>query len=69
MNSSAGSNDSEIKSVVYLISFGTTVWIIAGISLAIAGSESKVIWTCLAGTALGLWGIRYSKRRAKRSGI
>ena len=69
MSSSADSNHSEIKTVVYLISFGTIIWMIAGIALAIAGSESKVIWTCLAGTALGLWGIRYSKRRAKRSGI
>lgn len=62
-------NNSEIKSVVTLISLGTVAWVIAGLYLAITGAESKVIWTCVAGTALGLWGIRYSKRRAARSGI
>jgi len=62
-------NNSEIKSVVTLISFGTAAWIIAGIVFAITGSDAKVIWTCVAGALLGAWGVRYSKRRAKRSGI
>jgi len=60
---------SEIKSVVTLISFGTAAWVIAAIVCLITGAESKVIWTCVAGALLGVWGIRYSKRRAKRSGI
>jgi hypothetical protein len=60
---------SEIKSVVTLITFGTVAWIIAGLVLAIIGAEAKVIWTCVAGATLGAWGIRYSKRRAARSGI
>ena len=62
-------NNSEIKSVVTLISFGTAAWVIAGIVFAINGADAKVIWTCVAGALLGAWGIRYSKRRAKRSGI
>ena len=60
---------SEISSVVTLITFGTVAWVIAAIALAISGSDSKLIWTCVAGTVLGAWGIRYSKRRAARSGI
>ena len=60
---------SEISSVVTLITFGTVVWVIAAIVLAISGADSKLIWTCVAGTALGAWGIRYSKRRAAHSGI
>ena len=60
---------SEISSVVTLITFGTVVWVIAAIVLAISGADSKLIWTCVAGTALGAWGIRYSKRRATRSSI
>ena len=69
MSSSADSDYSDIKSVTTLISLGTIIWIIAGIALAITGADSKIIWTCVVGAALGLWGIRYSKRRAKRSGI
>jgi hypothetical protein len=60
---------SEIKSVVTLISFGTVAWVIAGIVLVITGADAKVIWTCVVGAVLGAWGIRYSKRRAVRSGI
>jgi hypothetical protein len=65
----ASSVSSEIKSVVTLISFGTAAWVIAGLVLAITGADAKVIWTCVAGAVLGAWGIRYSKRRAARSGI
>ena len=60
---------SEIKSVVTLISFGTVAWVIVGIVLAVTGADAKVIWTCVAGAVLGASGIRYSKRRAARSGI
>lgn len=62
-------NKSEIKSVVTLITLGAIAWVIAGLYFAITGAESKLIWTCVAGTALGAWGIRYSKRRAARNGI
>jgi hypothetical protein len=62
-------NKSDIKSVVTLITFGTVAWVIAGAYLFITGAESKVIWTCVAGAALGAWGISSSKRRAARSGI
>jgi glycopeptide antibiotics resistance protein len=62
-------NNSEIKSVVTLISFGTAAWVIAAIVFAITGADAKVIWTCVSGALLGAWGVRYSKRRAKRSGI
>jgi hypothetical protein len=62
-------NESEIKSVVTLITFGTVAWVIAGLYFVITSAESKLIWTCVAGAVLGAWGIRYSKRRARRSGI
>lgn len=62
-------NKSEITSVVTLITFGTVAWVVAAIALTISGADSKLIWTCVAGAALGAWGIRYSKRRADRSGI
>jgi hypothetical protein len=62
-------NKSVIKSVVTLITLGTIAWVIAGLYFVIIGEESKLIWTCVVGAALGTWGIRYSKRRAARSGI
>lgn len=63
------SSTANSKSVVTLIAFGTALWMMAGIYLAITGAESRVIATCISGTALGLWGVRYTKRRAARSGI
>jgi hypothetical protein len=62
-------NKSEIKSVVTLITLGTVAWVIAGLYFAITSADSKLIWTCVAGAVLGAWGIRYSRRRAARSGI
>ena len=62
-------NKSEIKSVVTLITLGTVAWVIAGLYFVITSADSKMVWTCVVGAALGAWGIGYSKRRAARSGI
>jgi hypothetical protein len=69
VSSNNSDNKSEIKSVVTLITLGTVAWVIAGLYFVITSADSKMVWTCLAGAALGAWGIRYSKRRAARSGI
>lgn len=60
---------SKISSVVALISAGTLAWVAAAVIALAAGSEAKIIWTCVVGAALGLIGIRYSIRRNKRSAI
>lgn len=60
---------SNIRSVVTLVAIGTICWMVAGVVALIAGAESKIIWTCVVGAALGLVGIRYSIRRDRRSGI
>jgi uncharacterized membrane protein HdeD (DUF308 family) len=60
---------STIASVVTLVSVGTICWIVAGVIALAIGAESKVIWTCVVGAALGVMGIRYSIRRNNRDGI
>lgn len=60
---------STITSVVTLVSIGTICWIAAGVIALAMGAESKVLWTCFVGAALGLTGIRYSIRRNQKSGI
>jgi uncharacterized membrane protein YjjB (DUF3815 family) len=65
----SSNNNSEIKSVVTLITLGTVAWVIAGFYFVITGADSKLIWTCVAGAVFGTWGAVYSKRRAARSGI
>ena len=66
MTSGQGSN---IKTVVFLIALGCIAWLAAGVVAIAIGAEAKVIWTCVVGAALGVIGIRYSIRRARRSGI
>ena len=66
MTSRQGSN---IKTVVLLIALGSIAWLAAGVVALAMGAEAKVIWTCVVGAALGVIGIRYSIRRARRSGI
>ena len=66
MSDAQGSN---IKTVVLLIAVGSIAWLVAGIVALAIGAAAKVIWTCVVGAALGAIGIRYSIRRARRSGI
>jgi hypothetical protein len=60
---------SNIKTVVFLIALGSIGWLAAGVVALAMGAESKVIWTCVVGAALGAIGIRYSIRRSRRTGI
>jgi len=66
MTTPGGSN---IKTVVILIALGSIGWLAAGVVALAMGAESKVIWTCVVGAALGAIGIRYSVRRSRRTGI
>lgn len=61
--------ESNLKNTVVLIAVGTIAWLIAGAAFLVAGSESKYVWTCVCGATLGVIGIRYTIRRARRSGI
>jgi predicted RND superfamily exporter protein len=65
----AQAQGSNIKSVVALIALGSVIWLAAGVVAIAIGAESKIIWTCVVGAVLGAIGIRYSIRRARRSGI
>jgi hypothetical protein len=60
---------SRLRNVVTLVAFGTSCWVAAGVIALAVGAETKIIWTCVSGTALGLIGIRYTIRRNRRSGI
>ena len=63
------SEKSPIKTVVILVAIGTIAWLIAGMDAITLDADSKYIWTCVVGAALGVTGIRYSIRRDRRSGI
>jgi hypothetical protein len=65
----AQAQGSNIKTVVALIALGSVMWLAAGVVAIAIGAESKIIWTCVVGAALGAIGIRYSIRRARRGGI
>ena len=61
--------DRKIRTVVILVTIGTIAWLIAGMVALIIGTDTKIFWTCVLGATLGAIGVRYSIRRAKRSGI
>jgi NhaP-type Na+/H+ or K+/H+ antiporter len=61
--------DRKVRTVVILVTIGTIAWLIAGLIAVVIGTEAKIIWTCVFGALLGATGVRYSIRRAKRSGI
>jgi hypothetical protein len=51
------------------IMVGVVLWLVAAVISLAANAEAKIVWTCLAGALLGLLGIRYTIRRARRSGL
>lgn len=61
--------DSNTKTVVKLITLGSIGWMIAGAIAVVMDAQSKVIWACVVGAALGAFGLRYTIRRSRRSGI
>jgi hypothetical protein len=61
--------DKKIRNVIILVTIGTLSWLVAGAFAIVIGAESKIIWTCVFGALFGAMGVRYSIRRAKRSGI
>jgi hypothetical protein len=60
---------SNTKTAVLLITIGSIAWMAAGVVAITMDAQSKVIWTCVVGAALGAFGARYTIRRSRRSGI
>ena len=52
-----------------VITIGVVLWLVAAVFFLAVNSEAKLVWTCLVGALLGLLGIRYTVRRARRSGL
>jgi hypothetical protein len=61
--------EKNLRSIVLLITAGTIAWLIAGAVFLVLGSDTKYVWTCVCGAALGVFGVRYTIRRSRRSGI
>ena len=59
----------NVRSTVILIVVGTSAWVVAGVIAIALSAQSKIVWTCVMGAGLGLIGIRYTIRRARRSGL
>ncbi len=58
-----------MRSAIPVIIIGIILWTIALVIAIIANAMAKVIFACVLGISLGLIGIRYTKRRAKREGL
>ena len=58
----------NMRSAIPIIIIGIILWSIALIVAILANAMAKVIFACLLGITLGMIGIRYTKRRAKREG-
>ena len=55
-----------MRSAIPIIIAGIVLWTIALVIAIIVNAVTKIVLTCLLGITLGLIGIRYTKRRAKR---
>ena len=57
-----------MRAAVVTIISGIVIWSIALVILIAIGASSEKIYTCIVGALLGLIGLRYTIRRAKREG-
>ena len=58
-----------MRKSIPIILAGIVIWSVILVIAIIVHAVAKVILTCLVAIAFGFWGIRYTKRRAKREGI
>jgi len=56
----------HLRSAITVIIVGIALWFIALIFAIGIDASPKVIWICSTGIALGVIGLRYTIRRAKR---
>ena len=59
----------NVRSVVIQLWVGVSAWVVAGIIALLLNAQSKIIWTCVSGAVLGMVGIYYTIRRARKSEI
>ena len=57
-----------MRAAVATIISGIVIWSVALVILIAIGASSEKIYTCIVGALLGLIGLRYTIRRAKREG-
>lgn len=69
MTQQAKSPKAALPQAVTVIIVGIVLWVAATVIAIAVGAIAKIIWTCIVGAALGLVGLRYTIRRARRSGI
>lgn len=57
-----------MRQAVATIIFGIVAWCVALVIFIAIGASSEKIYICITGAILGLIGLRYTIRRAKREG-
>lgn len=57
-----------MRKTLFVIAFGIVAWCVALVILIAVGASAEKIYTCIVGAVLGLLGLRYTVRRAKREG-
>jgi O-antigen/teichoic acid export membrane protein len=59
----------NVKSVVMLMTVGIVLWLVGGVFALAVNADAKIVWTCVSGAVIGILAIRYTIRRARRSGL
>jgi NhaP-type Na+/H+ or K+/H+ antiporter len=57
-----------MRNALLTIAIGIVIWAVALVILIATGASTEKIYTCIVGIVLGLIGLRYTFRRAKREG-
>ena len=59
----------HLRSAITIIIIGIAIWFVALIVAIGIDADANAKWICLVGIALGVVGLRYTIRRAKREAV
>ena len=55
-----------MKEVIFVISMGIVLWIIALVFAIVMNADTNVLWICVIGAVLGAIGLRYTIKRGRK---
>lgn len=59
------SQNYQVRQSIFVIALGIVLWIIALVFAVVMNAESKILWICVTGAALGAIGLRYTIARSR----
>jgi uncharacterized membrane protein YjjB (DUF3815 family) len=58
-----------MKEAIFVIALGIVLWIIAFVFAIVMNADTKILWICVIGAALGAVGLRYTIKLGRKGAL